>query len=69
MGIDGGGYTIIPPIIVSNLLAEDVFYLFNQTNLTDDVLLRISRPDGSQAYTVVKQFTNTGGMAVLLSNF
>ena len=69
MGINGGGYTIIPPIIVSNLLPEDVFYLFNQTNLTDDVLLRISRPDGSQAYTVLKQFTNTGGMAVLLSNF
>ena len=69
MGINGGGYTFIPPSIVSKLLSEDMFYLLNQTNLADDVLLRISRPDGSQPYTVVKQFTNTGGMAVLLNNF
>ena len=69
MGINGGGYTFIPPSIVSKLLPEDMFYLLNQTNLADDVLLRISQPDGSQPYTVVKQFTNTGGMAVLLSNF
>ena len=69
MGINGGGYTFIPSTIVSNFLPEDVFYSFNQKNLADDVLLRTSRTDGSQAYTVVKQFTNTGGMAVLLSNF
>ena len=69
MGINGGGYTFIPPSIVSKLLSEDMFYLLNQTNLADDVLLRISQPDGSQPYTVVKQFTNTGGMAVLLNNF
>ena len=69
MGINGGGYTFIPPSIVSKLLPEDMFYLLNQKNLADDVLLRISQPDGSQPYTVVKQFTKTGGMAVLLSNF
>ena len=69
MGINGGGYTFIRPSMVSKLLPEDIFYLLDQTNLADDVLLRISRPDGSQPYTVVKQFTNTGGIAVLLNNF
>ena len=69
MGINGGGYTFIPPSIVSKLLPEDMFYLLNKANVTDDVLLRILRPDGSQPYTVVKQFTNTGGVAVLLSNY
>ena len=69
MGINGGGYTFIRPSIISKLLPEDMFCLLNQTNLADDVLLRISGLDGSQPYTIVKQFTNTGGIAVLLSNF
>ena len=69
MGINGGGYIFIRPSMVSKLLPQDIFYLLNKTNLADDVLLRISRLDGSQPYTVIKQFTNTGGIAVLLNDF
>ena len=69
MGINGGGYTFIRPSIISKLLPEDMFCLLNQKNLADDIVLQISRSDGSQSYMVVKQFTNTGGVAVLLSNF
>ena len=69
MGINGGGYTFIPPSIISQLQSGDIFYLLNRMDLASNVLLRISQPDGSQPYTVVKQFTNTGGMAVLLNNF
>ena len=38
-------------------------------DLASYVLLRILQPDGSKPYTVVEQFTNTGGISVLLNNF
>ena len=69
MGINGGGYTFIPPSIISQLQSGDIFYLLNRMDLASNVLLRISQPDGSQPYTVVEQFTNTGGISVLLNNF
>ena len=69
MGINGGGYVFILPSIISQLQPSDLFYLLNKKNLVGDVLLRISRPDGTQPFTVIKQFTNTGGISVLLTNF
>ena len=55
MGINGGGYTFIPREMISALSADDVGQIFkNQSN----VLLRISRPDGSQPYTVVTSLIN-----------
>ena len=69
MGINGGGYVFILTSIMSQLQPSDLFYLLNKKNLVSDVLLRISRPDGTQPFTVIKQFTNTGGISVLLTNF
>lgn len=66
MGINGGGYAFIPPSMISKLLPDDIFYLLNGKNLAEDVLLRLSKPDGSQPYTVIKQYINTGGIAVSL---
>lgn len=67
MGINGGGYTFIPPNMISKLLPDDVRYLLNGKNLAEDVLLRLSKPDGSQPYTVIKQYISTGGIAVSLN--
>ena len=69
MGINGGGYAFIPPSIISQLQPSDLFYLLNKKDLVSDVLLRISRPDGTQPFTIIKQFTDTGGISVLLTNF
>ena len=69
MGINSGGYTFIPPSIIPQLHSSDVSYLLNNNDRASDVLLRISRPDGTQPFTVIKQFTNTGGISVLLTNF
>ena len=67
MGINGGGYTFIPPNMISKLLPDDIRYLLNGKNLAEDVLLRLSKPDGSQPYTVIKQYISTGGIAVSLN--
>ena len=69
MGINGGGYTFIPPSVIPQLHSSDVSYLLNNNDLARDVLLRISKPDGTEPYTVIKQFTNTGGISVFLTNY
>jgi len=50
MGINGGGYTFIPREMMAALGRSDMKTLFRKPK---DVLLRISRPDGSQPYTVI----------------
>merc|ERR1711962_125053 len=53
MSINGGGYTFIPSDLLPLLTKDDIKYL---TKNQDDVLLRISRPDGTQPYTVLKPY-------------
>ena len=67
MGINGGGYTFIPPNVIPKLSSEDITYLLNGKKNADDVIMRLSKPDGSQPYTVVKQLANTGGISVDIS--
>merc|ERR1712002_906780 len=50
MAINGGGYTFIPSSLISHLSQNDIKYLSKNQ---DDVLLRISRPDGTQPYTII----------------
>ncbi|XP_057294424.1 uncharacterized protein LOC130622974 [Hydractinia symbiolongicarpus] len=64
MGINGGGYTFISNTLLAKMTQEDLKYLFrNQT----DVLLRISMPDSTQPYTIVRQYKNTGGLRTYLN--
>ena len=65
MAINGGGYTFLPSSIISKLRNIDLKYLFRQRA---DVLLRISKPDGTQPYTVITQYVNTEGLTVQLSS-
>lgn len=51
MGINGGGYTFLPPNIIAKLTAADIAKLWERKS---DVLLRLANPDGSQPYTVLK---------------
>ena len=66
MAINGGGYTFISIAGVAKLKSSDMKYLFTKKK---DVLLRISNKDGSQPYTVIKQYTKTGGLSVQLSTY
>lgn len=50
MGLNGGGYTFIPRDVFSRLTVKDLNQVFKKKT---DILLRISRPDGTQPYTVV----------------
>lgn len=47
MGLNGGGYTFIPTVI-PKLLSEDITYLLNGKKKADDVIMSLSKPDGSQ---------------------
>lgn len=66
MGINGGGYTFIPRPMIPKLTAADINVLFRRRR---DVLLRVLRPDGTEPYTVVKQYRNTAGLTVQLNNY
>lgn len=67
MGINGGGYTFILPNVIPKLSSVDITYLLNGKKKADDVIMRLSKPDGSQPYTIVKQLANTGGISVDIS--
>lgn len=69
MGINGSGYTFIPSSVIPQLHSSDVSYSPNNNDVVRYVLLRISKHDGTQPYTVIKQFTNTGGISVFLTNY
>ncbi|XP_057294376.1 uncharacterized protein LOC130622934 [Hydractinia symbiolongicarpus] len=64
MGINHGGYTFISNSLLARLTNADIRCLFRRRN---DVLLRISKPDGTQPYTVISQYRSTGGLRVHLS--
>lgn len=48
MGLNGGGYTFIPTNVIPKLLSEDITYLLNGKKKADDVIMSLSKPDGSQ---------------------
>lgn len=66
MGINGGGYTFIPRAMLSRLTEKDLNRVFkNQT----DILLRISRPDGTQPYTVISALKGDASLNLYLNNY
>ena len=67
MGLNGGGYTFIPTNVIPKLLSEDITYLLNGKKKADDVIISLSKPDGSQPYTIIKQLANTEGISVDIS--
>ncbi|XP_057296546.1 uncharacterized protein LOC130625956 [Hydractinia symbiolongicarpus] len=64
MGINGGGYTFISNSLLPRLSNADIRCLFRRSS---DVLLRISKPDGTQPYTIITQYRATGGLRVYLN--
>ena len=66
MAINDGGYTFIPNEMIAKLSVNDINSLFTRKT---DVLLRISKPDGTQPYTVITKQKNTGGLSVQLSRY
>ena len=64
MSINGGGYTFLSIEGIAKLSKEDLQHLFTDKS---DVLLRISKPDGTQPYTVIKSMKNDGTLSVQLS--
>ena len=48
MGLNGGGYTFIPTNVIPKLLSEDITYLLNGKKKADDVIMSLSKHDGSQ---------------------
>ena len=66
MGINGGGYTFLSSSMIVQMKSADIGYLFRRRN---DILLRTSNVDGTQPYTVITQYTNTGGLSVQLSSY
>eukprot|EP00794_Sanderia_malayensis_P010073 gene10073-11102_t len=65
MAINGGGYTFLRHDSLSRLTKADMSLLFTKPR---NVLLRISNPNGAQPYTVIRQYKNTGGLAVKASS-
>lgn len=65
MSINGGGYTFVSDTLLSTMTQEDLNLLFRNRT---DVLMRISKPDGSQPYTVVRQFNQRKGLRMYLNN-
>ena len=66
MDVNNGGYTFLSNTSLSSLNSTDIGYLFTGRR---SVLMRILRTDGSQPYTVVTQYTNTGGLSVQLNSY
>eukprot|EP00112_Aurelia_sp_Birch-Aquarium-sp1_P012948 Seg2728.3 transcript_id=Seg2728.3/GoldUCD/mRNA.D3Y31 product="hypothetical protein" protein_id=Seg2728.3/GoldUCD/D3Y31 len=66
MDVNNGGYTFLSNTSLSSLNSTDMVYLFTDRQ---SVLLRILMMNGSQPYTVVKQYTDTGGLSVQLNNY
>ena len=65
MTTNGGGYTFISNETLSRLTQDDLKLIFTNKQ---DVLLRLLKPDGTQPYTVIKQYTDTGGVSVQLNS-
>lgn len=65
MGINDGGYTFLSNRMFSKLTQDDIDVLFTKKT---DVLLRISRPDGTQPYTVTKHLENNKPLTVKWNN-
>eukprot|EP00794_Sanderia_malayensis_P010118 gene10118-11152_t len=66
MAINGGGYTFLRHDSLSRLTKAGMSLLFTKPR---NVLLRISNPNGAQPYTVIRQYTNTGGLSVQISSY
>lgn len=66
MSLNGGGYTFISWDMFNKLRQADFKYLFR---INRDVLLRLSKPDGTQPYTVIRQYKNTGGLSLDINKF
>ena len=64
MAINGGGYTFLSIEGVAKLRRLDLRYLFRNKR---SVLLRISNPDGTQPYTVIKSIKANGLLSIQLS--
>ena len=62
--INGGGYTFFSDVTLAKITQADLAMVFRNNN---DVLLRLLKPDGRQSYTVVKQYIDTGGLSVQLT--
>lgn len=61
MQINGGGYTFFSNLTIPKINQGDLTFVFKNN---EDVLLKLLNLDGSQSYTVVKQYINTGGLSV-----
>ena len=66
MDTNGGGYTFLSNDSVSRISQSDVDFLLTNNQ---DVLLRILKPTGSQPYTVIQQYKDTGGLSIQYSNY
>ena len=66
MGINGGAYTFISSEALSRIKQEDIDTIFRDKS---HVLLVLLKPNHSQAYTIIKQYIETGGLSVQLNGF
>ncbi|XP_065060762.1 uncharacterized protein LOC135688015 isoform X2 [Rhopilema esculentum] len=66
MDTNGGGYTFLSNDSVSRINQSDIDFLLTDNQ---DVLLRILKSNGSQPYTVIQQYNDTGGLSVQYSNY
>eukprot|EP00795_Rhopilema_esculentum_P006652 gene6652-12192_t len=66
MDTNGGGYTFLSNDSVSRINQSDIDFLLTDNQ---DVLLRILKLNGSQPYTVIQQYNDTGGLSVQYSNY
>ena len=66
MDTNGGGYTFLSNDSVSRISQSDVDFLLTNNQ---DVLLRFLMSNGSQPYTVIQQYKDTGGLSVQYSNY
>ena len=66
MEINGGGYTFFSNSTIPMLNQDDLAFVFKKN---EDVLLKLLNPDGTESYTVVKQYINTGGLSVQVNQY
>ena len=66
MDVNGGVYTFISSAALSKINQSDIESIFTDKS---NVLLVLLKPDGSQPYTIIKQYIDTGGLSVQLNAF
>ena len=66
MEINGGAYTFISSDTLSRISQSDIDTIFTDKS---NVLLLLLKPDNSQSYTIITQYTDTGGISVQLNAF